>query len=608
MEMSCDENVLNKLGDNEKFGYSNSLLSLSTNRNTLLTANPLAFGESQVKLRIKNILSFKKPAFYIIIISIITVLSVIVVFTTNPSKQKIITEVETKKITSAINEYYLKIDPDSKEILKIYNIKRYGDNYLVLTNKYRGEGESFSILFLVDHNFNITAKASGDIPISPCFSANVIKDKNKSIIYGNFKNKKWEPKTDTLINVQIDSIKIIFENGKKIKEKVSMDKGYIIVADTLSNIKNIEVYNNKGELQSDLNESALSEYSFINDQNDNKSQMENKENSNTSFDKSKFEEYYLETVVIRDCETKEGPGEDYKTNGTLKYGDIILAAGKYQNWLLANNGQKNFWVESSNIIDEKKHIEYNLGIITAEKVMVGTVPLYKGNLVQILKRDKDMTCVTIRVIDINVGKTGWIKNSDYVPAKEGVYFNQAYLKKGTIIYKEPSLKSGQIDDYEPKQYEIFVNIEKEQNGWVLISTFGPLNGWVRKENIFIPTAEALTDDEKRAFQVVNEYFDAFSKSNYNKMCALATEKHNNTFVHSDNVWGIKWAKARQIDLIKDPSFLGIGSSESVLVFNISAYIATEKNSAQYPSKITNFYVILIKDNNGNWRVDSYTTG
>lgn len=98
MEMSCDENVLNKLGDNEKFGYSNSLLSLSTNRNTLLTANPLAFGESQVKLRIKNILSFKKPAFYIIIISIITVLSVIVVFTTNPSKQKIITEVETKKL------------------------------------------------------------------------------------------------------------------------------------------------------------------------------------------------------------------------------------------------------------------------------------------------------------------------------------------------------------------------------------------------------------------------------------------------------------------------------------------------------------------------------
>jgi hypothetical protein len=38
---------------------------------------------------------------------------------------------------------------------------------------------------------------------------------------------------------------------------------YIIMVDTLSNIRNIEVYNGKGELQSDLiNDSACWEYDF----------------------------------------------------------------------------------------------------------------------------------------------------------------------------------------------------------------------------------------------------------------------------------------------------------------------------------------------------------
>lgn len=60
LELSCDEAVLEKMGSNIKKAYSKSLLALATKRN-ILTASPIAFGEKNTKVRIKNVLSYKKP-------------------------------------------------------------------------------------------------------------------------------------------------------------------------------------------------------------------------------------------------------------------------------------------------------------------------------------------------------------------------------------------------------------------------------------------------------------------------------------------------------------------------------------------------------------------
>ncbi|MFY9378161.1 MAG: M56 family metallopeptidase, partial [Peptococcia bacterium] len=76
MEMSCDESVLHRLGDSAKGGYSNSLLLLSVKRKGILAANPLAFGENHVKDRIKNVLNFKKPAFWVIVVAVAVVCAV----------------------------------------------------------------------------------------------------------------------------------------------------------------------------------------------------------------------------------------------------------------------------------------------------------------------------------------------------------------------------------------------------------------------------------------------------------------------------------------------------------------------------------------------------
>lgn len=82
MEMSCDERVLKEMGSKIKQAYSTSLLSLATGRR-LINGSPLAFGEGNVKGRIKNILNFKKPAAWVMVVSIILVVALIIGFTSN---------------------------------------------------------------------------------------------------------------------------------------------------------------------------------------------------------------------------------------------------------------------------------------------------------------------------------------------------------------------------------------------------------------------------------------------------------------------------------------------------------------------------------------------
>lgn len=69
MEMSCDESVMKNTHEDIRGKYSNSLLSLSVKQSGLLV--PLAFGESNVKSRIKNILNYKKTPFWILVAVVI---------------------------------------------------------------------------------------------------------------------------------------------------------------------------------------------------------------------------------------------------------------------------------------------------------------------------------------------------------------------------------------------------------------------------------------------------------------------------------------------------------------------------------------------------------
>jgi LCP family protein required for cell wall assembly len=81
MEMSCDEAVLSETGGDIRDIYSSALLNLSLKRMGLL--NPLAFGESDVKSRVKNVLRFRKPKKWLLIVYVIIVVIFLAGFISN---------------------------------------------------------------------------------------------------------------------------------------------------------------------------------------------------------------------------------------------------------------------------------------------------------------------------------------------------------------------------------------------------------------------------------------------------------------------------------------------------------------------------------------------
>lgn len=87
MELSCDEHVLKKVKEEIKKPYANSLLSLATGRH-ILNANPLAFGEGNIKERIKNVLNYKKSSFWVIALSMIVAIIVGFALISDPKLEK----------------------------------------------------------------------------------------------------------------------------------------------------------------------------------------------------------------------------------------------------------------------------------------------------------------------------------------------------------------------------------------------------------------------------------------------------------------------------------------------------------------------------------------
>ena len=86
MELSCDERVLKVMNKDIRKPYANSLLSLAAGKH-ILNGSPLAFGEGDIRGRIKNVLNYKKFSFWVIAVSVAVVIIVGIALAANP-KQK----------------------------------------------------------------------------------------------------------------------------------------------------------------------------------------------------------------------------------------------------------------------------------------------------------------------------------------------------------------------------------------------------------------------------------------------------------------------------------------------------------------------------------------
>lgn len=128
MEMSCDEKVLAGKEDIRK-EYSTSLLSFATDRR-FPSPGPLAFGETGVKSRIKNALSFRKPKLWAGIVAVVVCVAVAVVCISNPmfmritdindagDCEKIFDEIYSLTVTNSRGEQILTEEKDIARTVK----------------------------------------------------------------------------------------------------------------------------------------------------------------------------------------------------------------------------------------------------------------------------------------------------------------------------------------------------------------------------------------------------------------------------------------------------------------------------------------------------------
>lgn len=87
IEFACDEKVIKELGNEQRADYMQALVACSVNRR-MIAACPLAFGEVGVKERVKSVMNYKKPAFWVIIIAVIICVGVAACFLTNPKQDR----------------------------------------------------------------------------------------------------------------------------------------------------------------------------------------------------------------------------------------------------------------------------------------------------------------------------------------------------------------------------------------------------------------------------------------------------------------------------------------------------------------------------------------
>lgn len=81
IELICDEKVVRQLGASCRKAYSQALLNSTVNRRAI-TACPVAFGGISVKERVKNVLNYKKPAFWVLAAAVLACIIVPVCFMT----------------------------------------------------------------------------------------------------------------------------------------------------------------------------------------------------------------------------------------------------------------------------------------------------------------------------------------------------------------------------------------------------------------------------------------------------------------------------------------------------------------------------------------------
>ncbi|MBR0342980.1 MAG: M56 family metallopeptidase, partial [Oscillospiraceae bacterium] len=104
IEMACDEKVIRDMDKGNMAAYSQALLDCSFPKKRI-AACPLAFGEVGVKERVRGVLNYKKPTFWIILIAVIACIGIAACLMTDPFSNKSLSEKLSVSMDMAVAEH-----------------------------------------------------------------------------------------------------------------------------------------------------------------------------------------------------------------------------------------------------------------------------------------------------------------------------------------------------------------------------------------------------------------------------------------------------------------------------------------------------------------------
>ena len=199
-ELACDEKVVYNYSFEKRKEYSRALINCSERKNPMDHVT-LAFGESGVKERVINVLSYKKPAFWVIIICVLAAAGICVFLMTAPvSKKETVSESisdrsnsskqgdtdllavgipDEKPLGSVMGEAVL-VDPDKWVFSKNGLAPKDGD-WTKLINDDSIDCSSMTYKYYLDIDYakpdmrKITSKEFADILFSEDYDDNIMK-------------------------------------------------------------------------------------------------------------------------------------------------------------------------------------------------------------------------------------------------------------------------------------------------------------------------------------------------------------------------------------------------------------------------------------------------
>ena len=160
IELACDEKVIKELGNEQRADYMQALVACSVNRR-MIAACPLAFGEVGVKERVKSVMNYKKPAFWVIIIAVIICVGVAACFLTNPKQDRYTLRIV---VPAGSQEKFVYTDEEVSTIrnsIKIWSGDGLGDTEVLLFPVNKTAETGYTATYLT-HGMSVEFDAEND--------------------------------------------------------------------------------------------------------------------------------------------------------------------------------------------------------------------------------------------------------------------------------------------------------------------------------------------------------------------------------------------------------------------------------------------------------------